>query len=307
MVAPPFILPNSPAPLITPTYDGSGQMVHPDILKFDISGVLPDGYRYIMAMTPYPYADDRYENPSILFSKDGFLWEPRGDSNPIEAAPGYFPASSRHNADSNLIYFDDEFYLYWLYRFVFMGFRIRSCMKLKKSRDGLSYSPIVQDFGKPPPSTEILYDSIDEKLKSILMPDYYSESMNGLDWSSLVPIDLPLPPGYTGTHHCAVERLSNGKYWMLFNDDSGRDRLWFSESDDCINWQGWYDLPVMSPKAGSWDSISLYKCSFIVERGKIRCWYSAYGAGSVWHLGYSETDSGLPDDVYSLNVIKEIP
>lgn len=46
------------------TYDGSNQVVHPDML-FN-----PNTKNYILAFTPYPYGFDCYENPSILYGKE---------------------------------------------------------------------------------------------------------------------------------------------------------------------------------------------------------------------------------------------
>src|SRR5438093_1338690 len=52
-----------PLELVVPTYDGSGQSVHPDIVAFPDSW---SGAYYWMAMTPYPNGDPTYENPSLL-------------------------------------------------------------------------------------------------------------------------------------------------------------------------------------------------------------------------------------------------
>jgi len=61
-------LANAPTWQNTPTYDGSGQVVNPDVVYFP-SGW--HGYKYWLAMTPYPNSNDDYENPSILVSNDG--------------------------------------------------------------------------------------------------------------------------------------------------------------------------------------------------------------------------------------------
>ncbi|MBA3458618.1 MAG: hypothetical protein H0T46_01550 [Deltaproteobacteria bacterium] len=63
-----------------PTYDGSGQVVHPDVLF--------DGYRYLLAYTPYPFSNGRFENPSIAISDDGLAFrEIAPGVNPIAPAP----------------------------------------------------------------------------------------------------------------------------------------------------------------------------------------------------------------------------
>ncbi len=54
--------------LSVPTYDSTGQSVHPDVVLF------PGGWhgsKYWMAMTPYPFGASSHENPSILNSDDG--------------------------------------------------------------------------------------------------------------------------------------------------------------------------------------------------------------------------------------------
>ena len=50
--------------LTIPTYDGSGQAVHPDVY-YNASGW--KGYKYWMTMTPYPNSNSGFENPSIVF------------------------------------------------------------------------------------------------------------------------------------------------------------------------------------------------------------------------------------------------
>src|SRR5690625_2444810 len=73
---------NAPLPIPIPTYEGSGQTVHPDALYFPNRW---NGYRYWMVHTPYPNTDDKYENPSIAVSNDGITWvDVPGLTNPID-------------------------------------------------------------------------------------------------------------------------------------------------------------------------------------------------------------------------------
>lgn len=44
------------------TYDGSNQIVHPDVVFYDRV--------YYVAFTPYPYGMDEYENPCVYFGKE---------------------------------------------------------------------------------------------------------------------------------------------------------------------------------------------------------------------------------------------
>jgi hypothetical protein len=80
--------------LVIPTYDGSGQATHPDVI-LDPNAA---GTRLLMAMTPYPYSDDRIENPSLLASRNGMVFrEIEGIVNPLVPPP---PID--HNDDPDL-------------------------------------------------------------------------------------------------------------------------------------------------------------------------------------------------------------
>src|SRR5439155_20610297 len=62
------LLAHAPNPDTTPTYDGTGQVVEPDVIHVPRGW---NGYEYWMAVTPYPCGDESLENPSILVSHDG--------------------------------------------------------------------------------------------------------------------------------------------------------------------------------------------------------------------------------------------
>ena len=65
-----------------PTYDGSGQGVHPSVLIR--SGAPP----FILSFTPYTDTDDRVVNPSIVVSDDGLVFrEEQTGLNPLVPAP----------------------------------------------------------------------------------------------------------------------------------------------------------------------------------------------------------------------------
>ena len=69
-----------------------------------------NGYRYWMAMTPYPNAQNAYENPSIVVSDDGETWiEPPGISNPIVPYPG----AGYYNSDPCLVKAGNLLYLFY--------------------------------------------------------------------------------------------------------------------------------------------------------------------------------------------------
>ena len=68
--------------LMLPTYDGSGQAIHPsEIVSCPVG---PARWRYRTAVTPYPFLDSRYENPSVFVSEDEVHWRVQpGAPNPL--------------------------------------------------------------------------------------------------------------------------------------------------------------------------------------------------------------------------------
>lgn len=90
------------------TYDGSDQTVHPSVVAIPAGW---NGYKYWMAITPYPDGDADFENPSIYCSNDGSTWAtPVGLTNPVVAAL----VSPLYNADPHLYYENNKLYLAWV-------------------------------------------------------------------------------------------------------------------------------------------------------------------------------------------------
>ncbi|MBQ8679088.1 MAG: hypothetical protein IJ530_04925 [Treponema sp.] len=87
-----------------PTYENSNQIVHPDIL---LQSQAP---HYVLAFTPYPNTNDKYENPSIAVSEDGIHFkEEKEGLNPLVPAP-----EKDHNDDPDLSYHDGLYQLLYL-------------------------------------------------------------------------------------------------------------------------------------------------------------------------------------------------
>jgi hypothetical protein len=88
---------NALAPLAIPTYDGSGQVVEPDVIFFDSPW---HGFRYWIAVSPYPFTDPSKENPTIVVSNDGVNWQGLGgQENPL-----VLPNGGDHLSDASVFY-----------------------------------------------------------------------------------------------------------------------------------------------------------------------------------------------------------
>lgn len=92
-------------PLVT--YDGSGQVVHPDYLK----PVQPWTHRpKYLAATPYPFSNQRLENPTLYSGSDGMHWNVApGTPNPVVSTNTGFLS------DPDIVYANlrNEIFLYY--------------------------------------------------------------------------------------------------------------------------------------------------------------------------------------------------
>ena len=87
-----------------PTYDGSGQAVHPSLL------MRSETPRFILSFTPYTDTDDRVENPSVVISDDGLNFrEEKKGLNPLVPAP-----EKDHNDDPDLFYSNGKYSILYL-------------------------------------------------------------------------------------------------------------------------------------------------------------------------------------------------
>ena len=301
-------LANAPSPQVTPTYDGSGEAVHPDVVHF------PKGWRgweYWLVMTPYPRDDTGKENPSILVSHDGASWqEPPGIANPI-ALP-----DTSYLADGDLFYdrASDQLWVYYVHQRI-SGYT--HAMR-KTSSDGVDWGLESTEPGQSlfaVPDHELLSPAI---LK--VGPTYwmwsvnsgsagchatattiqYRTSANGIHWSAPEDTDIHsvlsccTQASHVPWHIDVIHVPSKNEFWMLISAipqglSCHNTALFFAKSTDGIRWTT-YDRPALPPGPGSaWDHGQIYRATLLYDAGNdlLRVWYSA-NDGSVWHVGYTE-------------------
>ena len=283
----------SPTVLTIPTYDGSGQAVHPSAVY--IPGGFA-GYKYWMGMTPYPGGNDTYENPSIIASNDGITWVvPAGVTNPLATCP-----PSGHNSDSCLVWdsVNRKLYYYYLeklsdlthnvYRFTITeGPLAISARSLSFTSADYLFSPaivlngasdwVMWIFG----GSNILYKYVSTDgmtwtggnvvgiysnglhVESIITPWHFSMFKYGSKYVCL----LTAPPYGSSSAYTDL-------YWGILNDvDSPMD----------VNL-----TPLLTQFAG-WGSRQVYLCSLVcMENGTYRVYISAATAANVWTIGYAD-------------------
>jgi hypothetical protein len=291
----------------TPTYDGSGQSVHPGISYFP-SGW--NGYEYWLAITPYPDGDPSFENPSILVSHDGLTWsEPLGITNPVALPPE--PPDGSYLADGELFYDEtsDQLWLYYPHQNVGGD----SYMVRKTSDDGVNWGDPRQDDDRifSVPDFQILSPAVEKIGSQYWMWTVnsgsfgctaastqieYRTSTNGITWTLPGTVNFS-QPGYTPWHLDVITVPSKSELWALvaaYPSGTGCDNtdLLFAKSTNGIDWTT-YPVQALLPSPGTtWDSAQIYRSTLLYDAAndRLRVWYSAstYQGAPIWHQGYTE-------------------
>jgi len=285
-------MPHAKSPLVTPTYDNSGQAMHPSILCFASSW---HGYRYWMSMTPYTDQNYMVENPSILVSQDGTTWKlPDGLTNPV--APNEF----RHLMDSELFhdYASDQLWLYYM-----KGDNDGSYLLFRRSSDGVHWSAeqvlIKKQYDTMvSPTVENVNGiyrlwTVNPQATNTVNLVEYRTSADGINWSD--PEIVNLSQSGVQVWHIEIRFIASKKeYWAIYagypnGSTTGDTSLYFAKSSDGLNWTTFTRAALISADKGKWDSQQIYRSAFLYEPKSdlLRVWYSA-SYRRVWHIGYTE-------------------
>ncbi len=279
---------NAASPLDIPTYDGSRQAVHPDVVYFSKGW---HGHKYWMAVTPYPYGNDSRENPSVLVSEDGLSWSPpTGLHNPIVSAP-----SCDHNSDPDLVYnpSNDQLYLYYTRQA-----RSSRCsgensndILLLTSSDGADWSApqsvMHWNLGSYPLYLSPAVVLVDDTFHIWIAGGggvLHATSKDGVTWSPVQQADIAAKPWHLDVLY--VDK----RYVMDYVDSPGSGaHLMLATSSDGLTWTT-YPNPLLSPTSG-WDDDRIYRSTLLYDPDAhlFKLWYSAKGSNGQWHVGYAES------------------
>jgi hypothetical protein len=229
-------------PLTFSTYDGSGQVVHPDYAATPGDAfVLP---RHL-AITPYPFGNAAFENPSFFESRRRDTWQrPAGGPDPVVLpAAGYL-------SDPDLVYVADLGELWLYYRQVTSD----NIVQLVRTADGRIWSAPVEVARAP--NHQVVSPSVVRRgsgdwwmfavnsgstgCGAVSTVVEVRRSTDGIHWGPAAPVELSQPDLWPW--HIDVQWIPElNRFWALYNVKTAGScttpAVYLAESADGLNWQ----------------------------------------------------------------------
>jgi hypothetical protein len=290
-----------PVALVLSTPDGSGQTVHPDHVSMPSSWTF--GHQYLL-ITPYPFGNAGWENPSIFTGSTGADWAaPAGVSNPIvKPDRGYLS-----DPDAVAVPETNELWVY--YRAV----TAKNEIYLVRSRDGVRFdaprlvaSAENHDLVSPAVVRRGPMDWLMWSVKSgagcgaSQTSVELRRSMNGVDWSAPEKTTLDQGDG-TFPWHIDVQWIPDRQeFWAVYNGKTAGTcttaALYLATSTDGVRWTT-YPSPILSRGASPELKDVVYRSTFAYDPSTdlIDFWYSGAKntAGQyVWRSAYQRRTRG---------------
>jgi hypothetical protein len=281
---------NAKGHLITPTDDGKNQVTHPDMVYFS-EGF--SGYKYWMASTPYPYSDQKYENPYILVSNDGINFIKPEEEGEFLIPPPKDWAKGGHYSDTDMYFYKDRLVLHFVHNI--RGIAGPSKFYRMESVDGINWSKpkVIYTCNETTEGYSPAY--IWEGAETLKMWyvggegnfSFVQSDDNEKTWHEVRTCIIDMPEGWK-TWHVDVVKSDKGYEGLMCarNINLNTRALFFIESIDGIKWNCSKE-PIVYPFKGAWDSKEIYRATMIKSRNTYRVWYSASGTGGKWNIGYT--------------------
>ena len=270
-----------------PTYEGFNCSVHPDIVYFN------EGYKghyFYMSFTPFPFGEDKFENPSILVSDNGVdFYEEVHGINPIVSAPPY-----GHNDDPDLLYnySNQTFHLYYLETMIPDSQNV----VILTSENGILWqrtAVIHYDLKNPDPfilspagiqiESEFLLFFVNSSIAN--QPIQYLRSEDGIAWNpdEVYTIEYVLPQGFAPWH---IDIFSDGNfYYLLVSANYPHTDLYIAVSSNLEQWT-FRQEPILDHKntfLGPCDRI--YRSSGVAVDDLLIVWFSFMRLDGSWGIG----------------------
>ncbi|PYP77857.1 MAG: hypothetical protein DMD35_13550 [Gemmatimonadetes bacterium] len=297
------------APSLLPavTYEGSGQLVHPD------AAVFPDrwqGKRYWVSATPYPAGQPKYENPSIYQGHaSNEMQVPLGVTNPIVPAP-----TNGYMSDPDILHDPDTDELRMYYR--------RTSGEVDQiflitSRNGVLWSPpqlLVSDARYTMISPSIVRENatswrmwtVNAEAQGcyslpIEMTLEQRHSADGITWGGPEPVHLEVP-GRVPWHWDVQYVAAKSEYWALVaaypsGTTCSQTAVYFARSVDGTTWKV-SPTPLLAPGEFAPLRDVVYRSSFHYHprSDAVSVWFSgARVEGKVFTYAVASARYPYPD------------
>jgi hypothetical protein len=299
------------------TYDGSGQVVHPDV-AFTLDGL--DGQSRL-AITPYPWGNANYENPSLFEGSGRDTWtEPAGLTNPVVKPPGGYLS------DPDILWLADQRELWLYYRHVDDGNEVL----LTQSTDGgvrwtaprlvlrvPNHQAVSPTVVRRSPNDWLMWsvNSGATGCSSSTTTVELRRSTDGLTWSYPTTAMLSQPGVFPW--HLEVQWIpARQEYWALYNGKVAgsctTDALYIATSADGIAWKT-YRSPILRRGAIPEFADVVYRATFAYDpqRDVVSLWHSGArftNRGYEWHAAFERRPRAeLFEDVARLEVTFAAP
>ena len=279
---------------------GHNQVVHPDIVVYK--------KKFYLVVTPYPWCNDGYENPSIYVSEDGVHFRAAA-KNPLVDPP-----KDGYNADPDLLV-DRKlgiFRIYFVQTADSFGWHKLSMlqsheakkwygplellrMRPKKGGPFLVSPALVKRHGR----YHLFAVDIDSNRTThsvhLCTKDPYRHrlvhlvSKDGRRWDlqKAKSVEIDFPKWFNPWHINIVE--GDGRYYMLVDGYKGGicddHNLYLAVSEDLECWH-FIPQPVVTPDDGVIPHTKIiYRSAALVDGEDMWIYFSAYTYSNFWYLG----------------------
>lgn len=302
----------APRKVVIPTYDGSGQNVHPDVVTFQMPW---NGFRCWLSFTPYKGSNKMLENPSIVASNDCDNWKvPPGAVNPlVDLAQRN---SVVYNSDSDHAFDPAHNSSVMLFRSVALD---TNYVNIMETRDGITWTQPVVAFKRA--SHEAVSPSLviepDRRghiwfvntgktgcsagattVETVTAKPRRQESFVEADWSAPVTTNLE-QPGYV-IWHIDVIQIPDGSFLAVYaafpqayGSSCANNDLFLAWSKDGVDWTT-STVPIRWRTMNELPLRSLYRASLLYSAASnsLRIWFSAMDPNHNWWTYDSTYDYG---------------
>ncbi|CAN5164979.1 hypothetical protein BH09GEM1_BH09GEM1_22910 [soil metagenome] len=280
-----------PARISVETYDGSGEMVHPDALVFPHRW---NGRRYWFIGTPYPLGNSTLENPS------GFAGDSAGDWRPIPgvANPIARPATDAYLSDPDLTYDSAHDRVHLYYRQT-TGSADQLYLRTSKSGSDWSEPTLVladQRYSLISPAVVREDDGTWRmwtvnaaaggcRVRASALTLSQRTSRDGMKWNPATPVNLAIV-NHVPWHWDVQYIRARKEYWALIaaypdGSNCSRTSIYFARSAGGTTWHV-SPTPLLEPGA-------LQPLRDLVYRSTFR-YFASDDAVRVWFSGAREDE-----------------